>query len=220
MNKKPTSAQEASLRKLFYGNHIEREQVISIQRPEMQAHMRTLMKAKGNTDKLLGILFSDLANANGQMKANPSDQFWRRTTIRTLAATVDGIVFLLKQNALAVGPMNGIEFNEKELFFLTEESSQPPSERKSRLPGFRDNFKGTFKMFAKAYKVECPIDFGQNGFTAFCETYELRHRLMHPKSFMTCCVTDVEKQRAGDAIRWLDNETLNLFSACHSLGRQ
>jgi hypothetical protein len=35
MKIKPTPAQENSLRKLFQGNHIEREQVISAHRPEM-----------------------------------------------------------------------------------------------------------------------------------------------------------------------------------------
>src|ERR1035438_3721322 len=90
----PTPSQEVSLRKLFYGTHTEREQVISIHPPQMQEKLRELAKSISNIDKLYGILFSDLKYASGQMKAhlgdNSCDQFWRRTAIRTLAATLDG----------------------------------------------------------------------------------------------------------------------------------
>jgi hypothetical protein len=210
----PTPAQETSLRKLFSGNQAEREQVISIHRPEMQGQMRNLMKAKGNCDKLFAIMFSDLKQASGEMKAHPGDQFWRRTTIRALAATLDGIVFCLKQTALATGPMNGFKFSEKELFFLSEEASEPIIGKKPKLPSFRENLKDTFKLFAKTNKISCPTDFNQDGFTALCETYELRHRLVHPKSYMTFCVSDQEKQRAGEAVYWLNNEIKELLDAC------
>lgn len=209
----PTPAQETSLRKLFSGNHIEREQVISIHRPEMQEQMRNLMKAKRNCEKLFEIMFSDLKQASSGMKAYPGDQFWRRTTIRALAATLDGIVFCLKQTALATGPMNGFKFSEKELFFLSEEVVEPTNGKKPKLPSFRENLKQTFKMFAKTYKVPCPTDFNKDGFAALCETYELRHRLVHPKSYMTFCVKDDEKQRAGEAIKWLHTEIENVLDA-------
>ncbi len=213
MKRTPTPAQEASLRKLFSGNHIERQQVISIHRPEMQEQMRNLIKAKGNAEKLFAIMFLDLKHASGEMRAHPGDQFWRRTTIRALAATLDGIVYCLKQTALATGPMAGSKFSKEELFFLSEEVFEPTTGKKPKLPSFRENLKQTFKMFAKTYRISCPTDFSQDGFAALCETYELRHRLVHPKSYMTFCVNDNEKQRAGEAIKWLDNEIQNLFAA-------
>jgi hypothetical protein len=209
----PTPAQETSLRKLFSGNHIEREQVISIHRPEMQEQMRNLMKATGNANKLFSIMFLDLKHASSEMKAHPGDQFWRRTTIRALAATLDGIVFCLKQIALATGPMRGFKFSEKELFFLSEEVVEPTIGKRPKLPSFRENLKQTFKIFAKAHKAQCPTDFNQDGFAALCGTYELRHRLVHPKSYMTFCVSDDEKQRSGEAIAWLDSEIKKLLGA-------
>jgi hypothetical protein len=56
----PTAAQEESLRKLLAGNHLEREQVISLQRPEMRPKIRKFIQVKGNTNKLFDILLSDL----------------------------------------------------------------------------------------------------------------------------------------------------------------
>lgn len=150
-------------------------------------------------------------------KCNGADyataRLWRRTTIRTLAAALDGIIFCLKQTALVTGPMNGFKFSEKESFFLSEETIESATGKKQKLPSFRENLKDTFKLFAKTNKISCPTDFNQDGFAALCETYELRHRLVHPKSFMTFCVNDHEKKRAGEAVYWLNNEIKNLFDA-------
>jgi hypothetical protein len=215
----PTPAQEVSLRKLFDGNHISREQVISLHSPTMQKQLRKLMKAKGNANKLFAIMFSDLKHASGEMKAHPGDQFWRRTTIRALAATLEGIVFCLKDTTVATGPMNGYKFSDDELFFLTEKAVKSTSGKKQKYLTFRDNLKETFKFFAKVHKATCPTDFQQDGFAALCETYELRNRLVHPKSFMTFCVSDKEKARAGEAIKWLHTELKNLMDTCsRSLG--
>ena len=221
MKIKPTPAQENSLRKLFEGNHIEREQVISVQHPEMREQMRDLIKAKQNADKLFQILFSDLSHSSGEMKRNPGDQFWRRSTIRAFASALDGIIYCLKQTAITTATMAGFKFTDDELFFLSEEAPESKSGKKPRLPSFRENIKQTFKLFSKTCKISCPTDFGQDGFEALCETYELRHRLMHPKSYMTFCVTDAEKVRAGLAIGWLDSEIQKLLNeSSNSLGRK
>lgn len=212
----PTPAQEASLRKLLYGNHAEREEVFSIHQhnPELQEQMRNLVNAKGNSEKLFGIMFTDLKHATSEMKAHPGDQFWRRTAIRTLAATLDGIIFSLKETALATGPMNGFLFNDDELYFLSEKTAEATSGKKPKLPGFRENLKRTIKLFSKIHKIACPTDFNDAGFASLCETYELRHLLMHPKSYWTFAVSDEQKQKAADGIHWLDVEIQKLFDSC------
>lgn len=211
---KATPAQERALQKLLGGNHIDREQVISLQRPEMQEPMRKLFKAKGNTSSLLAIMFSDLRQAVNAMKANPKDQYWRRNVVRTLAATVDGIIFTLKETTVATGSFGGYKFNNDELEFLTE-TMQTPGKRPKFLR-FQDNLKETFKWFYKVHHTTCAVDFGQAGFAALCETYELRNRITHPKNVMTFCVSDSEKSRVGEGIKWLDTELQKLFGACGS----
>lgn len=214
MKSEPTPAQERSLVKLFSGNQQDREQVISMHSPQMQKQLRGLIKAKDNSEKLFQIMFADLKHASGEMKANADNQFWRRTTIRTVAATVEGIIFCFKQTAHATGVMNGFTFSAKELSFLNEGVSVSEVGKKQRFSSFRENLKDTFKLFAKANKTSCPTDFNSDGFAALCETYELRHRLVHPKSYMTFCVNDQEKERAGEAIYWLNNEIKNLLETC------
>ena len=148
------------------------------------------------------------------MRKNPEDQFWRRTTIRALAATVDGIVYCLKQTALSTGEMSEYKFSDEELFLLSEEAVESKCGKKARLPGFRENIKQTFKLFAKVHKISCPTDFSHAGFKALCETYELRHRLMHPKSYFNFCVNDEEKRSAGEAVAWVNGEITRLLDAC------
>jgi len=214
MKQIPTAAQENSLRKLLTGNHIEREQVISLQPPEMSPKMRKFIKAKRDSEMLVQILLSDLSCASKQVKEKPSDQFLRRMTVRCFAATVDGILFALKQLAQASGELQGYKFTPDELFSLTETPVEPKGGKRPKFPVFRDNIKQTFRLFAKIYGTECPTDFNQSGFNSMCETLELRHRLMHPKSYVTFCVTDDEKQRCAEAAAWLHLELNRLLDAC------
>jgi hypothetical protein len=117
--------------------------------------------------------------------------------------------------------MAGFNFTDDGKFFLSEEEPKSKGGKKLKLPPFRDNIKQTFKLFGKIYRIPCPTDFGQDGFEALCETYELRHRLIHPKSYMTFCVTDEEKQKFAEAIGWLDREIRKLLdTSSESLGQK
>ncbi len=219
--KQPTNAQENSLRKLLTGNHIEREQVISHQPPEMRPKMRKFIKAKRYNEMLVEILLSDLSCASKQVKEKPDDQFLRRMTVRCFAAAVDGILYGLKQLAQASGELNGYNFTPEELFLLTEQPVDQKNGKKPKFPVFRDNIKQTFKLFAKIYGTTCPTDFNQSGFTSMCDTFELRHRLMHPKSYVTFCVTNDEKQKCAEAAAWLHSELNRLIDSCsHSFVNQ
>ncbi|MGA2242511.1 MAG: hypothetical protein ABSH11_10820 [Verrucomicrobiota bacterium] len=213
MKKNLTPAQEAFLRKVFSSDQDEREQVITLLDPKIQQDARNLIKVRRDFQLLIPVLMSDLGHASCEMNENPGDQFWRRMAIRALAATLDGMMFSLKQLTLGAGKMTGFTFSDEELFLLNEGKTESKGTKKGRLPGFRDNIKQTFKLFARVNRVPCPTDFGQSGFEALCETYELRHRLMHPKSFMNFCVNDEEKKKAGDAIRWLAEEGQKLLAA-------
>jgi hypothetical protein len=210
----PTTAQEESLRKLLTGNHLEREQVISLQRPEMRPKIRKFIQVRGNTNKLFEILLSDLARSGRLMREKADDQFLRRMTIRCFAAAVDGIIYGLKQTALASAEFSGRTFSNNELLLLKEEAIEPTG-KKPPFPAFQKNIKQTFTLTAKAYGILCPTNFDQDGFQALCDTYTLRNRLMHPKSFMTFCVSDEEKQKCSDAAAWLHLELNRLFGACH-----
>jgi len=63
------------LQKLLEGNHDDREQVISVQSPEMQPKFRKFIKSKRDSEILIELLLSDLSHSGKQVKENPSNQF-------------------------------------------------------------------------------------------------------------------------------------------------
>jgi hypothetical protein len=212
MNKKFHPRTEQLLAQLFSGVDDLREQALLAVDPKYRDGIREAVKVREDGCALLEMLMADLGEASGQLRQNYSSQFWRRNAIRALAAAVDGIVFSLKRLAVATTAVAESNLDADEIEFLTEESAQ--AGKKARLPGFRDNFKRTFKLFAKVYQTPCATDFGQQGFEALCQTFELRHRVMHPKFSGMFQIKDDETRRAGDAIAWLSFEIQRLLGDC------
>jgi hypothetical protein len=205
---------ERSLHDLFSGKPALRERALLAVDAKDREKVRHVAKVRQNAKLLVDVMLSDLGHASGSMHKDFSSQFWRRSAIRALAAAVDGIIFALKQVALASAQLTGRPLTDADAEFLAEKSSLPSG--KVRMPPFRDHFKHAFKLFAKAHGTTCPTDFGVKGFDALCQTFELRHRVTHPKSFMTFRVDDNETKRAGVAIDWLYRELTQLLETSHS----
>jgi hypothetical protein len=198
----------------FRGPQERREQLIATLDLEAQQHARNLIKIEKNADKLIAITLSDLMRSADELKKNESDQFMRRTMIRVLAAAVEATLYCLKQLALESGLLVGFKFSEDEIVFLREEKTDPKTGKRQRFPNFRENLKRAFDLMAKAHKVNCSTDFGTAGYNALCETFALRDRLMHPKNYMTFCVSDDESKKARVAAGWLHDELTKLLSEC------
>lgn len=214
MKAKKSRQTEILLRQLFSGDSALRERALYSVAPQDREGVRKLLKVRKDVELLFQVMMADLGFASSELRKNFANQFWRRTAIRALTATIDGTIFTLKQLAFVSDGLIGTQLDSEEMEFLREQQISPAG-RKARLPGFRDNFKRTFKLFAKVHGTPCSTDFGQKGFEALCATVELRHRVTHPKSFMTFCVKDDESRRAGDAIDWLSSELERLLSASH-----
>lgn len=220
MNAPHSPETERLLRELFSGDPVLRERAMLAVAVHEREKVRELVNHREDAERLLTALLTDLGFASGHLRNDFQSQFWRRTSIRALAATIDGIVFTLKQLAFVDTGLTHVELSAEDLEFLREQPMSS-SQAKLRLPGFRDNFKRTFKLFAKAHRTVCLTDFGRKGFEDLCQTYELRHRVTHPKSSKTFFVQDEETKRAGAAIEWLHRELDELLTSSHdSLGKQ
>jgi hypothetical protein len=205
---------------LFSGDPVQLEKALLYFRSEDRESLRALVTVHQDIGLFFPAMLNDLGSASGQLHRDFNNQFWRRTAIRALAATVDGIIFSFKRIALITAGLTGVQFDQNEVEFLLEQRMLPAG-GKPRLPGFRDNLKTTFKLFAKAHGTPCPTDFGQEGFEALCATYEIRNRVTHPKSFAAFTVQDDETKRTGIAIEWLGDEFNRLLHACdHAVGNR
>lgn len=206
-----TTAQERLLRNLFGANKEAREKALLSVIAHDRDAVRELIAVRRDAETLLAILMSDLGHASGQLAKNYSNQFWRRTSIRALAAAVDGIIFSLKRLAFVDAKLTKYTLDEPDEFLLTELQT-PKAAKKPRFPGFTDNFKDTFRLFAKVHKTTCATDFGQQGFEDLCKTYDLRNRVMHPKTSAAFSIQDAETKRAGAALSWLHTELNRVLS--------
>jgi hypothetical protein len=219
MSDNKTQKQIAELKEKFGELHIfsddssVRAEAISALPKGIQENARKLAERSVNAGRLLEILMADLRRSSEELRKNYEDQFWRRIAIRAMAAAVDGIIFSLKEMAHSSAELNGLQLSDDDNKFLLERKAKLRKGGKPKFFSFKDNFKQTFKLYAKLPGFPCPTDFSQDGFAALCDTYDLRHRLMHPKSFMTFCVTTEETRRAGKAVDWLDAEVQKLIGA-------
>ena len=202
---------EILLQQLFSGNTDLRERALLAVPAKDRDAIREVVKVREDAGPLINTMLADLGTASAELRRNYSSQFWRRTAIRALAATVEGAVFSFKRLAFTTAHALGTSMEIGEMDFLREQRSSG-----GRLPylRFQDNFKQTLRLFAKAYNVPCNTDFGQNGFEALCQTFELRNRVTHPKSSITFVVTDEETKRAGEALNWLQQEIQRLIDDC------
>lgn len=208
------------LRQLFSGDAVLRDQALLSVAPHEREAVRELVAVRQEAELLFQAMRADMASASAELRNDFNNQFRRRTAIRTLAATVDGTIFVLKQLALASARVTGARLDTDKIQFLQERQISPEL-GKVRLPGFRDNFKRTFKLFAEVHGIPCPTDFGREGFEFLCATFELRHRVTHPKLFTAFFVQDEETERAGLAIDWLNRELYRLLDACRdALGKR
>jgi hypothetical protein len=104
-------------------DHSLRDQAIAQLPKEIQEGARKLVESRKNANVLLDAMIFDLGRASGELKKNYEDQFLRRTAIRTLAATVDGIIFTLKELTHVSGEFAGFKFSDSEIEFLRERKS-------------------------------------------------------------------------------------------------
>jgi hypothetical protein len=153
--------------------------------------------------RLVEILMSDLGRVTAELGGSYEDQYIRRNAVRTLAATVEGFLFSIKDMAHSSADFNGQTLTYDENKFLLERRAVLRDGDKHRFIPFKDNFKESFRLYAKCSGYHSPVDFNDDGFAALCETFELRDQLMHPKSYLTFCVTTPQTKRAGKAIEWV-----------------
>jgi hypothetical protein len=195
---------------LFSDDSTVREVAISLLPKNAQEQTRKFLTRSVYANKLKEILMADLYRSGQELRKNRDDQFWLRTTVRTLAATIDGIVFILKEMAHSSAEFNGLRLSDDEKFLLERRARLQKGE-KAKFKNFNENFKETFKIYARLAGFPCPTDFNHDGFAALCEIYELRHHITHPKSFMKFCVSPEETQKMMKAATWLDVEISRLI---------
>ncbi len=146
-------------------------------------------------------------------------QFWSRVVLRCLCADIEARLYVFRRIALEAANLTKISFTKQERETLNEmreivENGKVRTKPKWLPTG--DSIKESFRLFAKALDASYNPDCNGKGFRALCDTFAVRHRLMHPKDVFAVEVRDKDVQTAEEGIHWLNQQCENLFSQCHA----
>ena len=124
---------------------------------------------------------------------------------------------LLKQVSPNSADYFGVCLTEADLKVVTERRTYVEAgvtKTKTAFLPFRDNVKETFKVFANAHTIQPTIDYNVTGFAELCEAFELRNRLMHPKTVFDLGVNDKELNKADKGLKWFKKSLVQLLNDC------
>lgn len=150
-----------------------------------------------------------------ELQSHYQDDFLRRAAVRATFACVEGVIFGLKQLALALPTKNTYTLTAAEEALLREKTYKidkkgMAGEDKAKI-GLSSNLLFTFYIVAKIMGESSPIDVSKNEWKIFKDAIEIRDRLMHPKSVAALEVSDEEIQKVNQAYCWFHNNLNSLF---------
>jgi hypothetical protein len=165
----------------------------------------------------IAVLDSDVNAARELWLKSPDLQFARRVLLRCCCASVEGTLSLLKQIAPSCADFFSVNLTASEMKILTERHTYVEDGIEKSKPAFlplRDSVKETFKIFAKTHTISSTTDFSATGFTELCNAFELRNKLMHPKTVFDLEVNDKALDEADRGLKWFNHTLVKLLQEC------
>jgi hypothetical protein len=143
------------------------------------------------------------------------DAFVRRGFVRCVCAYMEGVTHVMKQAALIQHQSNGSLFTPSEILLLSEVGADLKEngtvvEKKTKLSTL-PNLRFAFLSFAKAQGIDLAIDFSGAEWGAVRRAFEVRGKLMHPKSLSDLEISDAEAKNVLMAGEWFHEKFLSLM---------
>ncbi|OCH12309.1 hypothetical protein [Aliivibrio fischeri] len=131
-----------------------------------------------------------------------------RNAVRSSCACIEGFAYVLK-NALRMTLETTPDgtYSKKQREFITNQVSSGSG---------ADNYKKALKCFAKKYDVNVKSMFDTQEFEQLKQVFDLRNRLMHPKSASDLNVTLDDAILLSDSIVWFINSQQEVFQQVFS----
>jgi hypothetical protein len=162
----------------------------------------------------LQILVSDVKYAEKTLHGdNENEQFWRRVIIRAICALGEGMLNTMKGMLPKTADFFKIALTEKETAILTETKKFPDGSTRPFFLSIHENLKETLKLYGRIHGVQLQINFDQ-GYEDFCATFELRNRLMHPRTHQELEINDEDYQRSKNGWNWFNRTLVMALNQC------
>jgi hypothetical protein len=124
---------------------------------------------------------SDVRTCNEYMKEKKNDQFWRRTLCRSIFASMESVISVLKQSALLVYQIRNIQISPTE---------GEITERKAKIR-FLPNLQFALLAYAHAYGRTLVLN-KDSDWDALTRSVKIRDRIVHPKTYKNLEISDKE----------------------------
>jgi hypothetical protein len=165
-----------------------------------------------NGKALFSALLDDMAAA--QERLNKDDtQYERRVYVRTLFATIEGIVFAIKQELLE--GLAQIACSHEEVAILREETYSLNSKggvvSQKKLIPIDDNLLFVANKILAQRLSPQRIDTSGSEWFDFKKAIAIRHRITHPKSALALTITDDELAIMRRVVVWFVDKVMYSF---------
>jgi hypothetical protein len=146
------------------------------------------------------------------------DTPWRRRSfVRAAFASIEAIVFILKQDALRLATAQPGHYSVAQLALLREESyafSKGKPHASPRYIPLPDNFRFAVDMVMHGIMPGITLHVGVQAWEALKKGVEVRNRIVHPKSLSDLDVSDEDRENVYRGFLWVHEATIkSLFNA-------
>jgi hypothetical protein len=175
------------------------------------------MSNDNNFFQLWDDLHGDVRQALDDVRTDDS-QYNRRTLVRAIFAAIEGMVFMLKDNALGSADKSPDLYTVAELAMLRDEAytlkDNGSASIRKYYPPTDANLRFALTMYARGIGVKSSFDPSGKGWSDFLDAIAVRNRVTHPKASTEYMISDSELVTARDTYFWFMRVVMtDLFSA-------
>jgi len=142
--------------------------------------------------------------------------FWYRCLIRAFFAYVEGITYIMRQNAIRAHKRNEVKYTIDEIVLLKEKTYYLVKNKiksKNKWNSFEDNFKLTFMLCPRAFNAKFEPDKIDEEYKSIIKkAVDARNSITHPKSHELFIIPPPETFKdINNAIKWFNEKMRELI---------
>jgi hypothetical protein len=137
--------------------------------------------------------------------------FARRAAFRSVFASIEGLVYLLKDQVLALFPGKRGDYSVAEVALLREETyalgRHGEAQVQRRFLRLEENLQFAWRMYFRGLPIKPDLNFADQGWVSFKRCLQIRNRITHPKSREDMQVSDEELEDLSEMHAWIHATT-------------
>lgn len=176
-----------------------------------QEDVLALIDAFDTRDELFQTLTDDDKLANEALQKNFTDQYLRRTFVRTNFAMMEGLLNVLTFTVIEASKSGVITLTKDEIVKLTEETITKTGEIRPKFLSVGKKVQFSFLIFAqKMGGFDYVLDTSTKEWKEFEAAIDVRNQLMHPRTIADLMITQEQLDLIYRASNWFISQYTSL----------